>query len=139
MKLEFFLPMRTIPTVTSQEKGVNFNARKIYTKDEVKAVRQKYLSCLAGHRPAEPLIGPIGLLVLWNFPADKRHGDGQWKLSRPDTDNMIKLLKDCMTELGYWADDAQVCYEVSMKKYADLSGVYISVLTLGGDKNETTL
>ena len=26
----------------------------------------------------------------------------RWKTSKPDTDNLIKMLKDCMTRTGYW-------------------------------------
>lgn len=130
MMIDFFLPMKAIPTVTSQQKGINFDEKRVYTKQTVLDVRQKFLALLAKHRPQTPAEGAVGLLVLWHFPAGK-HRDGEWKTSRPDTDNMIKLLKDCMTELGFWKDDAQVCYEVSMKKYAEVSGLYIRVQDLG--------
>ena len=135
MKIEFFLPMEKIPTATHQEKRILPKRRKngsaiVYEGDELKAARAKFMAYLAGHKPEAPISGPVGLLVLWNFPITAKHKDGEWKISKPDTDNLLKLLKDCMTELGYWMDDAQVCYEVSMKKYAEISGVYISVQNL---------
>ena len=130
MKISFFMPMKEIPTHTSQQKGINFQKRKVYTKQELLEVKQKYMAALSGHRPEQPMIGPVGLMVCWNFPLTPGLKDGQWKTSKPDTENMLKLLKDCMTELDYWYDDAQVCYEVSMKKYGQISGIYVSALEM---------
>ena len=54
--------------------------------------------------------------------------DGQWKVSKPDTDNLVKGLKDIMTDSGvFWHDDAQVCAEIITKRYADVPGIYITV------------
>ena len=33
--------------------------------------------------------------------------DGEYRTTKPDTDNLQKLLKDCMTATGFWTDDAQ--------------------------------
>jgi Holliday junction resolvase RusA-like endonuclease len=40
---------------------------------------------------------------------------------------MIKMMKDCMTRLGYWHDDAQVCSEIVEKFYDVHEGVYVRV------------
>ena len=130
LKINFFMPMKEIPTHTTQQKGINFQKRKVYTKPELLAVKQKYMAALSGNRPKQPMIGPVGLMVSWCFPLKDDLKDGAWKVSKPDTDNMLKLLKDCMTELDFWYDDAQVCYEVNMKKYGQISGIYVSVLEL---------
>jgi len=37
------------------------------------------------------------------------------------------LLKDCMTKLGYWQDDAQVASEIAEKFWADTVGIYIKI------------
>ena len=50
--------------------------------------------------------------------------------SKPDTDNLVKLLKDVMTELHFWKDDAQVASEVIEKYWADLPGIYVKVESL---------
>lgn len=47
------------------------------------------------------------------------------KIKKPDTDNMVKLLKDEMTHCGYWADDAQVASEITEKFYSEPTGIYI--------------
>jgi Holliday junction resolvase RusA-like endonuclease len=40
------------------------------------------------------------------------------------------MLKDVMTELGYWNDDAQVCYETSSKIVSCNPELYIEVKEL---------
>ena len=54
------------------------------------------------------------------------------KASCPDTDNLNKLLKDCMTKLGFWNDDAQVCREIIEKFWvkSSPSGIWIRVRQL---------
>lgn len=39
------------------------------------------------------------------------YGVSHTKQTRPDTDNLDKALKDVMTELGFWTDDALVARE----------------------------
>ena len=130
MKISFYLPMKTIPTVTSQEKGVNFSEHRIFTKPEVLEAQQKYFSLLMPYRPDRPMRGPLKLTVVWCFPSRNRYPVGTYKATKPDTDNMIKLLKDCMTELGFWKDDAQVAVEHLTKGYDDQSGIFIEVQEL---------
>lgn len=74
--------------------------------------------------------GPVRLLVKWCFPSDGRHADGEWKTTKPDTDNLDKALKDEMTRLRYWYDDAQVASEISEKFWADVPGIFVKVVAL---------
>lgn len=77
---------------------------------------------------------------MWCFPLDKgkRHRDGEFKTSRPDTDNLQKLLKDCMTKAGFWKDDAQVCEEFVQKLWAALPGILIQVREMDLREMETS-
>jgi len=119
--VEFFVSMR-IPTATQQEHKVAVvNGKpRFYEPAEVKAARQKYMSYLSSHAPENPLDGPVRLMVKFCFAG----GQG-WKTTKPDTDNMIKMMKDCMTRLGYWHDDAQVCSEIVEKFYDAHEGIYV--------------
>ena len=47
------------------------------------------------------------MVTKWCFPKGK-HSDGEYKATKPDTDNLQKMLKDVMTEVGFWKDDALV-------------------------------
>lgn len=131
--VEFFLPMIP-PTVTHQEKAVRVRNGKpvFYEPPELRTARQKLTDALAGYRPEEPFRGPVELLTKWCFPASGGPFclDGMWKITRPDTDNLNKLLKDCMTKTGFWEDDRIVCREIIEKFWADLPGIYIRVTEL---------
>ena len=65
-------------------------------------------------------------LVKWCFPAEGRK-NGSWRTAKPDTDNLEKALKDEMTRLHFWADDAQVCSEIVEKFWSDPCGVFVRV------------
>lgn len=125
MTLEFFLPMDP-PTVTHQEKRLRVVKGKptFYEPAELKAARAKLRDHLAKHRPESPLQGGIRLMVKWCFPRG-RHRNGEYRITKPDTDNIQKLLKDVMTAVGFWRDDAQVASEIVEKFWADLPGIYI--------------
>lgn len=134
MRLKFFMPMEP-PTATHQKKKVRVVKGKpiFYEPPEVADAREKLLSHLSKHVPTRELAGPVELIVKWCFPRG-RHKDGEWRTTKPDTDNLNKLLKDCMTKLGYWTDDAQVVSEVCQKFWAEVPGIFIHVreLTPGG-------
>ena len=127
---------RTLPpTVTSQEQktGVRNGKPFRYDPPELKAARQKFTAHLAGHTPPAPFSGPLRLMVKWLFPipATGNHQGGDWKTSKPDTDNLEKLLKDCMTKTNFWPDDALVCSEIIEKFWAVHPGIFISIDELG--------
>lgn len=125
--MEFFMPMG-IPTATAQEKKINTKTGTIYPDATVKAAKEKYLAHLDRFKPDMPLEAPISLMVVWYFHSDK-HRDRSYKITKPDTDNMTKLLKDCMTKKGFWKDDAQVAYEVLVKYWTTgTEGIYIKVI-----------
>ncbi|RKJ79187.1 RusA family crossover junction endodeoxyribonuclease [Butyricicoccus sp. 1XD8-22] len=127
MKLEFFLPMNP-PTVTHQEKQVRVvNGKpRFYEPQALKSARAMMYDRLCCRKPAEPLSGGVRLVVKWCFPRG-RHRDGAYRVTKPDTDNLQKLLKDCMTQAGFWQDDAQVCSEIVEKFWAERPGIYVKV------------
>lgn len=126
MRTEFFLPM-VPPTATHQEKQIAVVKGKpvLYDPAEVKAARSKLTAHLARHQPERRMQGAVRLMVKWCFPLRGDHQDGEYKTSKPDTDNLIKLLKDCMTKVGFWKDDAQVASEINEKFWAAVPGIYI--------------
>ena len=134
--MQFFIPMRP-PTVTHHDKELHAFMRGgrpcavLHDSPELKDARAKLRAGLAPHAPAIPLGGPVRLVVKWLFPAEGRHLDGAWKTSKPDTDNLDKALKDEMTRLHFWQDDAQVASEISEKFWANTPGIFIQVEVLG--------
>ena len=129
--MEFFMAMDP-PTITHQEKKVHVVNGKpvLYEPEELKAARLKLNGHLYKFRPKKKYCGPIELVTKWCFPVKGRHKNGEYRTSKPDTDNLQKLLKDCMTDIGFWKDDALVCREITEKFWADIPGIYISIREL---------
>lgn len=130
--MDFFLQM-TPPTATAQEKQVRVvNGRPLfYDPAPVKEARRTLTAHLLPHRPAKPLTGAVALSAVWLFPKGRSHKNGEWRVTKPDTDNLQKLLKDCMTRCGFWRDDAQVVRESVEKRWSDEpSGIYIEIESL---------
>jgi len=126
---EFFLPLKKIPTVTSQEKGIDGRGGvRVYTKAEVRAVKLLFIGLLSKHAPPKPLTGAVRLTTKWCY-LTRSHRDGEYKITRPDTDNTVKLFKDCVTAAGFWLDDAQVASEITEKFWVreSPSGIYVRV------------
>jgi len=130
-RMEFFCPMIP-PTVTAQMHKIDARGKKprVYDPPEVAQARAKLLSAVCRHMPPTPFTGPVSLLVKWCFPITGQHRDGEYRITKPDTDNLQKLLKDVMTHSGFWADDAQVCREIVEKFWATIPGIYIRVEAL---------
>jgi Holliday junction resolvase RusA-like endonuclease len=129
--LSLFAPMEP-PTTTHQMKQVRVVGGKprFYEPAAVADARAKLIAHLAKHRPEAPLEGPVELRVDWLFPLCGDHCNGDYRTSKPDTDNLQKLLKDVMTRLGYWTDDAQVAREMVQKLWSKTPGIYIAAREL---------
>ena len=124
---EFFIAMNP-PTVTHQEHKVAVVHGKpvFYDPPELKAARQKLMAHLGTEVPEEPYRKGVRLVTKWSFP-NGRHKDGEYRITKPDTDNLQKLLKDCMTMCGFWKDDALVASEIVEKFWAEVPGIYIRI------------
>ena len=122
------------PTVTAQEHKVMVRNGKpvFFDPPELKAARQKLVDNLALHRPGQPLDGPLELVATWCFPTEVKKQYGTYKVTKPDTDTLNKMLKDCMTQVGFWKDDAQVCREIIEKFWVapSLRGIFIRITRL---------
>jgi len=133
--IEFFMHLIP-PTSTAQMKQVTIRNGKpvFYDPPEVEAARAKLMAHLAKHIPPKKYSGALRLITKWCFPMTKTSRNGQYKHTKPDTDNLQKLLKDCMTDCGYWKDDALVASEIVEKFWADVPGIYIKIEKLGVDE-----
>ncbi|UFT98115.1 RusA family crossover junction endodeoxyribonuclease [Radiobacillus kanasensis] len=129
MITEFFMPLKKVPTVTHQQKKVTVvNGKPVfYEPEELKAARSKLMAHLGQHVPENQYKHSVRLMVKWCFPVTGNHKHGEYKYTKPDTDNLQKLLKDCMTDCGYWKDDALVVSEIVEKFWAETPGIYIKI------------
>ncbi|MBQ9898533.1 MAG: RusA family crossover junction endodeoxyribonuclease [Ruminococcus sp.] len=127
MMTEFFMAMIP-PTVTAQEHKIMVRSGKpvFYDPPDLTAARGKLTAHLMSHAPSEPYTSGVRLTVKWCFPRG-RHADGEYRTTKPDTDNLQKLLKDCMTRCRFWKDDALVASEIAEKFWAEVPGIYVRI------------
>lgn len=128
MKIQFFMPMDP-PTVTAQEHkvAVRNGEPHFYDPPELKAAKEKLAAHLSQHTIPQPLTSGVRLVTKWLFPIQGSHKNGEYKTTRPDTDNLQKMLKDCMTKCGFWKDDALVVSEIVEKFWAEIPGIFIRI------------
>lgn len=84
-------------------------------KSDSKAVQtqNELMTLLYPYRPEKPLEGALKLKIKWVYPfrksEPKKNRQGELLCyTRPDIDNLCKLLFDIMTRLGFWLDDSQI-------------------------------
>ena len=125
--IQFFMPM-VPPTTTAQMHKVGVRNGKPYFYDppKVAEMKAKLLAGVAQHRPQKPIQTAIRLTCKWIWPGPH----GQYKPTKPDTDNLQKALKDAMTKAGFWADDALVASEICEKFTGEIPGIFVQVEAL---------
>ena len=126
--MHFFISMDP-PTKTQQEHRIGKRkdgSMYVYEDRDLKEVRSRLFKAVAPHAPEIPFSDAVRLVVKWCFPRGK-HSDGEYKTTKPDTDNLNKMLKDEMTKAGFWEDDALVTSEIIEKFWAEIPGIYIEI------------
>ena len=72
-----------------------------------------------------PLKGGLFVGLAFTFPASKGRQEGDPHTSRPDADNLAKLVLDCLMRAGLIGDDAIVSSLMIKKSYGADPGVLI--------------
>lgn len=134
--MQFFVPLRKPPTTTHQQKQVSVKNGKpiFYEPEALERARALLMAHVGQHAPEVAFKNvPLQCTVKWFFPTKaKKYSDGDWKITRPDTHNLNKLLFDVMTDLKFWADDSLVVSETIQKFWVkeSPSGIFISIQEL---------
>lgn len=117
------------PTKTYQQKKITIKNGKpiLYEPKELKEVREMFKVYLNKYKPKKPYTNPVKLVVQWRFPPKANHKHGEYKYTRPDLDNLQKLLQDVMTDCGFWKDDSLICDLHLSKIWSDLFGIAIEI------------
>lgn len=133
------------PKAFARKFGDKWMAR-VYDSGTAENWKSQIAVAARAHIPGSPLAGPLRLTLEFTFPRPKSHYRGgkysselkhsaaEWHTGKPDMDNAAKAVMDCMTQLGFWHDDAQVASGFVSKRYGDRPGCHISVeLMIEGD------
>lgn len=94
---------------------------------KLKEARNELRAALLPYKPVKPMEGAIRLQVFWHFETKDKKKQGKLKITRPDNDNLQKMLKDEMTRLGFWNDDAQVTTEYVRKWWSARGYINIGI------------
>ena len=93
-----------------------------------------FQSWLVKWRPAEPIGGPLRVSVNFGYaPLEKhkrKHGGAtviEAKITRPDCDNLVKMVLDCLVKSGYIVDDSNVT-ALSVTKWFHHKGPFVDVI-----------
>lgn len=125
--IEFTIPGDAVPFARA---GGGKNVPRFTPKKQRGAMGTVKLFCQQAMRGGAPIEGPVELSVCAYYLRPKsRRGAGEWKASRPDADNISKLIKDALNTVA-WRDDAQVASLHVWKRYADTARVAVRIVEL---------
>ncbi len=120
------------PTAFARSGGngsIRFTPKK--QRDFMALVRLAAASAMDGQ---PPFLGAVELTIRASYippsswPKKKRDA-AHWRTSKPDADNLAKIVADAMNEIVF-ADDSQVVRLSVEKLYGPLAGVTVSVMRL---------
>jgi|GEM_PF-169004 len=111
----------TIPIVPKPQMRARHAKRGKFStthKDKKQVANEETLNTfLMRHMPETPLVGPLVLRVKAFLPIPKSKSKkfkaealrGEIRpIVKPDMDNILKHIKDCMSQMRFWEDDKQV-------------------------------
>ena len=142
MSLSFTLPILPRAQARARHGRTKSGLSVTYKSDAQHQAEENLCALLLPHRPPDPLEGPLKLdLVAWMpIPpswTQKRQAAAKagelWPTGKPDLDNLVKHLKDCMTATGFWRDDKQVVDLHALKKYTPYAPAWNVVLSNAKD------
>ena len=119
--------MDEVPKTTAQQKKFSTKTKTFYKTSKIKQSEYLLARALSGRQPRKTYDTPIKLSVTWLFPHTKKSKDGERKGTRPDLDNLQKLLQDIMCKLGYYKDDSLITDLTLKKRWHRHSGLIIEI------------
>ena len=101
-----------------------------YANSKVKLWVSDFSKIIAKHRPSTPCDFPVSLFIRFRFPHLKSSSseykkNPQWKTTRPDLDNMEKVVLDSLTDEGFLVDDSIICLKTTSKKHSSTPKIII--------------
>lgn len=121
------------PTVTSQEKGIDWIHRRVYTKPAIR--HQIYIyeksiraALVRSGIKLEGISGAVALEIRFYFATKAKRDWGEPKETKPDLDNAAKLLIDAMANVGFFkVGDQQIAWLAVRKYWAEAPSVRIDI------------
>lgn len=136
--VDFFIPGDPVAFARSGggKSGVRFTPKKQRT--HAGTIKHFALEGMKKYNNERPTGQPLALTVTVTYPqpkswSKKKKAETIFKTSKPDVDNLAKLVMDACNNL-VWLDDAQVAYLIVQKAYNDgMPGTHVKVEFLSGE------
>jgi Holliday junction resolvase RusA-like endonuclease len=128
--IAFHIPGEPVAFARSGGKGaVRFTPKR--QRDFMALIRLAAAQAMSGQ---EPFAAPVEMVVraVYLIPKSwpkKKADTARWRTSKPDGDNLAKIISDAINTIVF-ADDSQVASLTVQKMYGPLAGVTVSVSTL---------
>ena len=136
-RMKFFIkcvPPKTTAQATTRVFRNKYTGKMFIGKDKRgQSVREELMGLLRPYIPEKPFTNAVELKVKWQYPfrkseTKKNIAKGMiWCTTKPDCDNLNKLLADCITRLGFWTDDSLVAVLHFEKFYCSNSGIEVEI------------
>lgn len=125
--IQFVIPGQPVAFARAGRNG-KFSFTPTPQRNFMAVVRDFAAQEMAGR---EPLTGPVRLTLEAEYipPASwskRKQTEANWKTSKPDADNIYKLVADSLNGVAY-VDDAQIADVRITKTYAGVSRLSVSV------------
>ena len=121
---------------------------RMYDPGQAEGWKGQVALAARGVIPAVPIEGPLYVSIIFRFPRPKSHyrtgkhaGELRddapyWHTVKPDRDNAEKAVLDCLTQIGMWHDDCQVCSGPVEKVWAKTGGATITISRPSANHNQ---
>lgn len=139
MIVTFYVPGDVVPWARAG-RGNGFTFTPAKQRNYMGVLRSAAHQAMDGQKP---LTGPCRLVVTASYPWPKsttkkrrEAPDGAWKDTKPDADNITKIVKDSLSGIVF-VDDAQCSDIRTVKLLSDFAGLRVEVTPLAGVAMET--
>lgn len=128
VRIEFFVPGDCVPWARA---GGGKTGHRFTPPKQAKYAATLKVLCLEAMRGAKPFEGPVSLELYAAYPWPKSMSQkkrllpgAQWRASKPDFDNLAKIVGDALNKIA-WLDDAQIAAAKVHKFYSDRPGLIV--------------
>ena len=141
--IRFFFFVEGSPRPQPRPRATSFRARdgqhraRVYNAPSADEWKARVIAQARPYRPARPIRGPLTVHLTFCMPRPgrlqrRKDPDGPIPHAvKPDKDNLEKAIFDCLTDDGWWEDDAQIYAGQTEKWYAakgEKPGVWIEIV-----------
>lgn len=135
MTIAFTVPGQAVPWARS---GGGVNTPRFTPAKQRSYAGVLKLYCQHAMNGTGPMLGPLELSIVATYAWPKSWSNKQreapgarWKTSRPDADNLTKIVKDALNTVA-WQDDAQVASSHTWKRYGDAASLTVRIEACAG-------